>query len=50
MYDIKLFLLIAVHKVKLAQLINENASYEEILKESQILDEYIVAQMKRDSR
>lgn len=35
------------HTEKLNQLITEGADYEEILKQSQILDEYIVKELKR---
>lgn len=49
MYDVKLFLLIMVHKVKLAQLIEEDAPYDQILKESQVLDKYIAVKIRGDS-
>lgn len=38
-------LLLNYHKRKLAKLINNNASYEKILKESIILDKYINEKM-----
>ena len=35
------------HKAKLERLILENAPYEKILKQSQLLDKYIMMEMKR---
>ena len=39
-------LLLNYHKRKLAKLIKNDASYEKILKQSQILDKYINIKMK----
>lgn len=44
--DYKLNLLIIKHKAKLNKLIEKNAPYEMILKESQCLDKYILKLMK----
>lgn len=44
--NLKLELLILKHKAKLNKLIEENAPYNIILKESQHLDKYIIMQMK----
>lgn len=43
--DTKLYLLIFKNKAKLSKLIEENAPYEKILKQSQKLDKYIIKQM-----
>ena len=39
--------LITKHRKKLENLIEDGASYEEILKQSQVLDEYIIKEMKK---
>lgn len=44
--DSKLSLLILKNRVKLVKLIEDNTPYEDILKQSQLLDKYIVKQMK----
>lgn len=38
------------HTAKLEKLIKENASYEEILKQSQIVDKYIMEEIKKDPK
>lgn len=42
-----IFDVIHIHKAKLNNLIETGAPYSEILKESQLLDEYIVIAMKQ---
>lgn len=44
--EAKLYYLILKNSAKLEKLIENNAPYEKILKQSQKLDEYIVIQMK----
>ena len=39
-------IIINYHKRVLNKIIEENASYEDILKESKILDEYVMRKMK----
>ncbi len=39
-------IIIEYHKRVLSKMIEENVDYNEILKESQLLDEYIVRKMK----
>lgn len=48
--DSKIILLILKNKAKLSKLINENAPYEKILKQSQLLDKYIVEYIKYMSK
>lgn len=43
--DSRTHLLILKNKAKLAKLIEENATYEKILHQSQILDKYILKQL-----
>lgn len=43
--DSKTYLLIFKNKAKLSKLIEENAPYEKILKQSKKLDKYIIKQM-----
>lgn len=43
--DSKIYLLILKNKAKLSKLIEQNAPYEKILHQSQILDKYIVKQI-----
>lgn len=38
-------IIINYHKRKLESMLEENANYEEILRESQLLDEYIIRKM-----
>lgn len=38
------------HTAKLERLIKDNASYDEILKQSQILDKYIMAEIKSNPK
>ncbi len=40
-------ILIIIHKIKLFYLIEHDASYEKILKESRILDKYIIKIFKK---
>lgn len=40
-------IIIDYHKRILREKIGENANYEQILKESQFLDEYIIRKMKK---
>lgn len=44
--DSNIMLLIFKNKAKLSKLIEQNAPYEKILKQSQKLDNYIMIQMK----
>lgn len=44
--DSKTMLLIIKNKAKLSKLINDNAPYEKILHQSEILDKYIIKYMK----
>ena len=46
MDNCKLMLLILKNKAKLEQLINQNADYSKILKQSKKLDKYIAKKMK----
>lgn len=39
-------IIIEYHKRVLSEMLEENASYEDILKESKILDEYVMRKMK----
>lgn len=43
--DSKIYLLILKNKAKLSKLIEQDAPYEKILHQSQILDKYIVKQI-----
>lgn len=44
--DAKIHLLTLKNTVKLEKLIRENAPYDQILKESQLLDKYLFMEMK----
>ena len=44
--DFKILLLIIKNRAKLEKLIEQNASYDKILKQSKLLDKYIMKQMK----
>lgn len=44
--DSKVVLLIAKNKAKLSKMIEQNAPYDKILHQSQILDKYIIQQIK----
>lgn len=44
--DLKIQLLIIKHKAKLEKLIGNDAPYNLILKESQLLDKYVLMQLK----
>ena len=46
MNDYKITLLIVKNRIKLEKLIDENADYSEILKQSRKLDVYIAEKMK----
>lgn len=43
--DSRIILLIAKNKAKLAKMIEQNAPYDKILHQSQILDKYIIQQI-----
>lgn len=43
--DTRIYLLILKNRAKLSKLIEENAPYEKILHQSQILDKYIIKQI-----
>lgn len=44
--DSSIFLLILRNKAKLSKMIEENAPYDKILRQSKRLDKYIMTQMK----
>lgn len=44
--DCRINLLVIKNRAKLEKLIENNASYKKILKQSQLLDKYIIKQMK----